>query len=470
MTQTLRPYPDYRSCGQWFGRVPEHWATPRLRNLFRVLNGATPPSGDPANWDGEIVWITPDDLGRISGRSIATSRRRITDAGYKSCGTSLAPPGSVAISTRAPIGHLAITSVPACVNQGCRLLVPTDGSSSHYWYYLLVSAKPELQSLGEGTTFSELSRGKLRDAVLTRPPLAEQRAIVRFLRHMDSRINRLIRAKRRLIALLNEQKHAIIHRAVTRGLDPNVRLKPSGIPWLDDIPQHWGVLRSRRLFSVRKDLALPDDLQLSATQAYGVIPQSEFEQKVGRRVVKISMHLEKRRHVEKDDFVISMRSFQGGLERAWVSGCIRSSYVVLKPGSDADVGFFAYLFKSHGYIRALQATADFIRDGQDLNFSNFCLVDLPVVPLKEQKAIAEFLDSTAASIDTPINRARVELELLREYRTRLIADVVTGKLDVCGVKLPSLDEDEPLNSWDEGAKEEEADEVAETEEIALADV
>src|SRR5438094_10088644 len=145
-------------------------------------------------------------------------------------------------------------------------------------------------------------------------------------------------------------------------IKPYAEYKESELPWLGQVPGHWGLLRSKRLFSARKDFALPDDVQLSATQAYGVIPQSEFEEKVGRRVVKISMHLEKRRHVEKDDFVISMRSFQGGLERAWVAGAIRSSYVVLRARHGVDVDFFAYLFKSTGYIRTLQTTAGFIRD------------------------------------------------------------------------------------------------------------
>src|SRR5207302_9374331 len=123
-------------------------------------------------------------------------------------------------------------------------------------------------------------------------------------------------------------------------------------------------------FVPRIELARPDDVELSATQAYGVIPQVDFEQAVGRKVTRIFQHLEKRRHVEVDDFVISMRSFQGGLERAWASGCIRSSYVVLKPSPETQVGYFAHLFKSMDYIRALHATSNFIRDGQDLNFDN----------------------------------------------------------------------------------------------------
>ena len=124
-------------------------------------------------------------------------------------------------------------------------------------------------------------------------------------------------------------------------LKPYPEYKESGSVWLGQVPRHWGLSRSKRLFSARKDLALPDDVQLSATQSYGVIPQSDFEEKVGRRVVRISMHLEKRRHVEKNDFVISMRSFQGGIERAWASGAIRSSSVVLKPESNVNIGFFA---------------------------------------------------------------------------------------------------------------------------------
>lgn len=262
------------------------------------------------------------------------------------------------------------------------------------------------------------------------PPPEEQAAIVRYLDHVDRRIRRYIAAKKKLIALLNEQKQVTINSAVTRGLDPSVRLKPSGVEWLGDIPAHWEVVRAKRLFSPRRDLALPGDVQLSATQAYGVIPQAEFEAKVGRRVVKISMHLEQRRHVEKGDFVISMRSFQGGLERAWASGAIRSSYVVLKRAPLVDVGFFSYLFKSRGYIRALQATADFIRDGQDLNFGNFCDVGLPLVPLDEQKAIAASISGLTAEIDVALAHTEREIALVREYRARLISDVVTGRLDV----------------------------------------
>ncbi len=213
------------------------------------------------------------------------------------------------------------------------------------------------------------------------------------------------------------------------GLKPYPAYKDSGVRWLADLPEHWCVVRSKTLFVASAALARPEDVQLSATQAYGVIPQSEFEGRVGRRVVRIVKHLERRRHVDKDDFVMSMRSFQGGLERAWASGAIRSSYVVLKPGPTVNAGFFGYLFKSQGYIRALQATSDFIRDGQDLNFDNFCSVDLPVVPADEQEAIVRFLDNYDRKIRHYIRAKQKLIALLTEQKQAIIHRVVTRGLD-----------------------------------------
>lgn len=201
------------------------------------------------------------------------------------------------------------------------------------------------------------------------------------------------------------------------------------IPWLKVLPREWYLVRSKRLFTTRKERARPDDEQLSATQAYGVILQSEFERKVGRKVVRINLHLDKRAHVEPDDLIISMRSFQGGLERAWVRGCIRSSYVVLKPSPLTHVGYFSYLFKSRAYISALQATSNFIRDGQDLNFGNFCLVDLPLPPLEEQKQIGRILDWQTTRINKYIRNKRRLIELLKEQKQNVINQAVTRGLD-----------------------------------------
>ena len=211
-------------------------------------------------------------------------------------------------------------------------------------------------------------------------------------------------------------------------LKPMVRTSAINNPWLTAIPAHWKVVRAKGLFTARTERARPDDEQLSATQAYGVIPQKEFERRVGRKVVQITQHLDKRAHVEPDDFVISMRSFQGGLERAWARGCIRSSYVVLKPSPETQVGYFSHLFKSLDYIRALQATGNFIRDGQDLNFNNFSLVDLPLPPPDEQADIAKCLDHANRKIDGFIRAKRKLIGLLNEQKQAIIHRAVTRGL------------------------------------------
>ena len=212
-------------------------------------------------------------------------------------------------------------------------------------------------------------------------------------------------------------------------LEPYADYKDSGVSWLGKVPAHWQIVRSKRLFNPRQELARPDDVQLSATQAYGVIAQSLYEERTGYRVVKISMHLDKRRHVERDDFIISMRSFQGGLERAWSTGAIRSSYVVLKPEGQVDAAYFRYLFKSVPYIAALRATGDFIRDGQDLNYSNFCEVDLPLMPLTEQASIGRFLDLANGRLERAIRAKRKVIALLMEQKQAIIERAIARGVD-----------------------------------------
>ncbi|MDB5348397.1 MAG: restriction endonuclease subunit [Schlesneria sp.] len=203
----------------------------------------------------------------------------------------------------------------------------------------------------------------------------------------------------------------------------------SNIPWLATIPADWGIAGSKRLFAESKEKAWPNDPQLSATQSHGVILQEEYERIVGRKVVRIVQNLDKRRHVEKDDFVISMRSFQGGLERAWCQGAIRSSYVVLKPSAKVWVPYFAHFFKSHPYIQALRATSNFIRDGQDLSFSNFCMVDLPVAPMEEQKVIANYLDAHVRIVNKFIRNRRRLIEVLNEQKQAVIEHAVNRGLN-----------------------------------------
>ncbi|MBX2980086.1 MAG: restriction endonuclease subunit S [Flavobacteriales bacterium] len=444
-------YTAYKPTGiPWLPQAPEHWEVQSLGSLTTAVTGRN-------RTDLPLLSVVREK-GVIlrSSMSDDENHNRIPDdlRNYKYVRK----------------GNLVINKMKAW--QGSLGIAPVDGIVSPAYYvfalhvaepmygHALLRSKPYVGAFArysDGVRIGQwdLSIHGMRRIPVVLPPKDEQHLIVRYLRALDAKVKRYIRTKRKLIAALQEQKQAIIQRAVTRGLDPNVKLKPSGVEWLGEVPEHWEVRRSKTLFRERKELARPSDVQLSATQAYGVIPQDEFEARVGRRVVKISMHLEKRKHVELDDFVISMRSFQGGLERAWAAGAIRSSYVILKPLAEVDVDFFTYVLKAPGYIKALQSTADFIRDGQDLNFADFSKVPLPLPPHDEQRGIALHIREAIISTEEAMTRVAREIDVIQEYHTRLIADVVTGAVDVREAAVMLPDEDQMIGRSEDQMMEEE---------------
>ncbi|WP_458070531.1 restriction endonuclease subunit S [Rhodanobacter sp. BL-MT-08] len=205
--------------------------------------------------------------------------------------------------------------------------------------------------------------------------------------------------------------------------------KASGLPWLGEIPTHWQVVQSRRYFSERKERAVDRDRQLTASQKYGVLYQDIFTAIEGQKVVQVILGADILKHVEPNDFVISMRSFQGGIEWCPFRGSISSAYVMLIPSAQIDAKFFRYLFKSVPYIQALQSTTNLVRDGQAMRFSNFAQVDLPLLPTDEQAAIAAFLDRETGKIDALIAEQEKLLTLLAEKRQATISHAVTRGLN-----------------------------------------
>jgi len=206
-------------------------------------------------------------------------------------------------------------------------------------------------------------------------------------------------------------------------------VKASGIKWMGEIPEHWETLQGHRLFGERKERTRPEDEQLTASQKYGVIPQAMFMRLEDQKVMQVYLNAEILKHVEPNDFVISMRSFQGGLEFCGHSGCVSSAYVGIYALKHVDPSFFKYLFKSSPYIQALQSTSNLVRDGQALRFQNFSMVRLPVVPKKEQKQIAAFLDYETAKIDALIEKQQQLIALLGEKRQAVISHAVTKGLN-----------------------------------------
>ena len=232
----MRTYEKYKDSGiSWIGKVPEDWEVMKIKHIGKLYSGATPTTSNPLFWNGDIKWVTPVD---INEKFILETGRKITREGYESCGTNMVEANSIIMSTRAPIGKVAINKVPVCTNQGCKSIV-CNHINVGYCYYLLSTCTEELNFLGSGTTFLELSFSALANFEIPYPSLSEQEAIANYLDKKTAEIDKIIAEREKKIELLNELKSSIISRAVTKGINPHAKMKDSGIDWFPFIPCNW---------------------------------------------------------------------------------------------------------------------------------------------------------------------------------------------------------------------------------------
>ncbi len=415
---------------EWIGEIPVDWKLSKIKHHFSISSGTTPKSDEPEYWDGDIVWITPADF-KTDDVFVSKGHRNLSLEGYMVSSLQLVPAGNIIFSKRAPIGQVVINAIDLCTNQGCLAVVLNDDSDVRFYRYVMSIATEEFELAGSGTTFKEISATSFGNILLPLTSKQEQTKCADYLDVKCSKIDVIIEKQQAIIEKLKEYKLSIINEAVTQGINPDVNMKQSGYKWIGSIPEHWNMVYAKQLFSQRKDRAFEDDEQLTASQKYGIISQKEFMDIEGRQVMQVLKGEEILKHVEKGDFVISMRSFQGGLEYSEVSGKISSAYVMLIPNRDKVCDrYYKWLFKSKKYISALQGTSNLIRDGQALRFSNFVQVYLPSLDLDEQKKIADYLDDVCPKIDNEIEKREKLLEKVLEYKKSLIYEVVTGKKEV----------------------------------------
>ena len=204
------------------------------------------------------------------------------------------------------------------------------------------------------------------------------------------------------------------------------KMKDSGIEWIGEIPEGWRTINPKALFTQRKDKAQKGERQLTSSQQYGILYQDDYMELTGSKVVTVEKDFDILKHVEAGDFVISMRSFQGGLEYSTKSGAISSAYVMLVPNLELVYPrFYRWLLKSSVYIDALQRTTNMVRDGQAMRYSNFAQVRLFTLPLDEQKSRADFLDLECSGIDKILFKTRSSIEEYKKLKQAVITQAVT---------------------------------------------
>jgi type I restriction enzyme S subunit len=421
-----------------WAEAPRSWRSFALKRLFQIVNGSTPKSDEPAYWDGDIPWVTPDDLGALKAPELTSTQRLITQEGYRSCGTTLVPVSSLIVSTRAPIGYVAIATTPLCTNQGCKCLVPRGDVSTRFFYYQLVAAQKELVSQGQGSTFSELATTKLGAISLLLPPRREQDGIAAALDRETARIDALIAKKERLIDLLEARLGGLTARAVTQGIDDGMATKPSELAWLGPIPDVWTVVKLKRACSLLRD----GTHQPPARVASG-FPLLSVRNVIDGRLSRLpddSM-------ITEEDFRDLERSFSirtGDVLLAIVGATlgkvavvevmepftIQRSLALLRPRSEMlSPGFLALLLRSSPMQDLLWRSVGYSAQ-PGIYLGTLGEIGVPLPPIAEQGRIVEFLVRETESTDRLVTRIRTAIALLREYRTALISAAVTGQIDV----------------------------------------
>lgn len=472
MIDGLRPYAQMKPSGlPWLGDVPAHWEVSRSKYAFREI--------DSRSATGEETHLSMSQrLGLVPANQVEKS---LVSESY--VGAKLVAANDLVLNRlKAHLGVFAYAKQPGLISPDYTVLRPMTCANVRFFEYVLKSpaCRAELRTRAKGIVegFWRLYTDDFYDIRLPIPPLEEQRLIVRFLDWHGAQTAKLIRAKKKIIALLNEQKQAIIHHAVTRGLDPNVRLKPSGIPWLGDVPEGWEV---RRLRSISRNITSgsrgwsryaadhgPLFIRIANLSRTGL--HLRFDDVVRLALPATELGEAARTRATAGDLLLSITAFIGSVavvpdnvDDAYVSqhvACCRLipevnprwiGYVLLSPVGQA-----------HGTLSMYGGT----KQGLSLDDVKNYVVLLP--PREIQNDITDWIDKATCRTSDSISAVEREIAVIQEFRTRLIANVVTGKLDVCAAaaSLPETVEPEATDDLAENDDLDAAVDDAENKEVA----
>jgi type I restriction enzyme S subunit len=418
----LKPYPEYKKSGvQWLGKVPKDWKVRRSKYVFHER--------DDRSISGTETHLSMSQKYGLIPSSKIEERRLVSESYY---GAKLCEPNDLILNRlKAHLGIFALACERGLVSPDYTVLRPEKTIEPRYYEALYrtplyrVELCKRIKGIVQG--FWRLYTDDFYDIRVPVPPAKEQTAIVRFLGYINNRIRRFIRAKQRIIKLLEEQKQAIIHRAVTRGLEPSVPLKNSGVSWLGEIPAHWEKKRLKYIAILKSGESITFN---------SIKDEGEFPVYGGNGLRGYTNF-----YTHEGNYALIGR--QGALcgninyakDKFWAS---EHAVVVSIIGNDNFI-WLGELLRTMNLNQYSQSAAQ-----PGLSVERIQNLSIPVPSLNEQSGIVAYILSETSELNNTIYRIKSQIALLREYRTRLIADVVTGKLDVRAAAENLPDEvDEP---------------------------
>jgi len=409
-------------------KVPEGWRKVRLGEIGKIVSGSTPDTANPNFWNGDIVWITPDDLSKLKTMYIPTSSRKLTKEGLRSSSAKLILPYSIVLSSRAPIGYVAISTVSYTTNQGCKSIIPHESYNPEFLYYCLQRYIKEIVALGSGTTFTEISKSQLEKLKVILPVLLpEQRKIAEILETVDNAIEKT----GRIIEKYKRIKQGLMQDLLTRGIAESDELGVMSYELRDEkkhrfkdsllgrIPEEWEVVELGEVFKLKSGMTRPCDTSESGNYPiYG-----------GNGILGYTNE----KNFDIETIIIGRVGEYCGVVYIASGGWVTDNalYVVVKK-RDYNNLFLCYLLN---YVNLNQYSAE---TGQPLMTQSIVYkIQIPLPPLPEQKRIASIL----SQIDEAIEKEKKYKEKLERIKRGLMEDLLTGKVRVNhlieeGVELP----------------------------------
>jgi type I restriction enzyme S subunit len=436
----MKRYESYKDSGvEWIGEIPTHWEVSKVKYQFDISGGGTPSTEKDEYWEGTIPWVSSKDM---KSRYIYDTIDHITPLGLQNSTCSLVDVGSIIIVVRSGILQrtipVGINKVPLVVNQDQKVLSSRGDVLEEFFYYFVSGNEISLLTdwMKEGTTVESIEMEYLENFPLHFPPSSEQEQIVSFLDEKTSKIDDLIKKKEQKIELLKEYRTSLINRVITKGLNPDVPMKDSGVEWIGEIPSHWDLPLLSYLISGIKDGThgtheRNDDgeLLLSSKNVsdYGVV--------IGDNESRISVEehwsITKNGYPQRNDVLITI---VGSIGRSCVYEydypiSFQRSVCFVRPKNTLNSYFLNYYFKSDcSQYQLVMNTKTSTQGGIYIN--DIKRLTLIVPPLPEQEQIVSYLDQKTGEIDSTIDSEKKKIDLLKEYRQSLISSVITGKIKV----------------------------------------
>ena len=418
------------SGNEWIGNVPATWERCKIKNVISSIgSGTTPTSSNIDYYNSEdICWIQSGDLYKtsyISNTAVSLSAKAL----HLSALQIYAAPFIVVAMYGASVGNIAISTIDACSNQACCCIKPDNNNDLKFMYYWLSMCKIDFLSQSIGGGQPNISQSKIKNQFYYRPQLSEQKVIANFLDSKCSEIDAISADIQKEIEILEQYKRSVITEAVTKGLNPDVEMKDSGIEWVGNIPVHWDVRPLYYYFAERKKKNYLGQEQNLLSLSYGKVIRKDINTSEGLLPDSFNGY----NIIEPGDIVLRLtdlqndkRSLRTGLVKE--HGIITSAYVTLKAAKEVVPEYFHYLLHAYDVMKVLYNMGNGVRQG--LNYSELSKMHIVAPPLDEQKNIAARLDCVCKGIESIIASKKQQLAVIDSYKKSLIYEYVTGKKEV----------------------------------------